>query len=299
MSTCRVLLVEDEDIVAGFIEHTLANNRFNVTRTADAETAWQKLESHGADFGAILLDRQLPGMDGMALLRRIKNNPNLRNIPVIMETSIDDSDSIQEGLIAGAYYYLTKPLQPKLLLAVVNAALAQHRQYTDSQTTTRNVAKALHPLESGSFRYRTLIEAHELACGLAQACPDPQRAVMGLQELLVNAVEHGNLGVSYAEKTRLVIDNQWSDEIERRLAKPEYRDRAVTVSLVKDAENITLTIRDQGEGFEWRKYLEFDPERAFDPNGRGIAMAKMMSFDAIEYQGNGNTVTVKIICALG
>lgn len=299
MSTSRILLVEDEDIVAGFIEHTLTGNNIDVIRTADAETAWQKLESHGADFGAILLDRQLPGIDGMALLRRIKDSPGLRNIPVIMETSIDDAESIREGLATGAYYYLTKPLQPKLLLAVVDAALAQHRQYTDSQTTTRNVAKALHHLESASFRYRTLTEARELACGLAQACPDPERAVMGLQELLVNAVEHGNLGISYAEKTRLILDNQWSDEIGRRLMQTEYHDRVVTVYLAKDAKNITLTIRDQGEGFDWRKYLEFDPERAFDPNGRGIAMAKMMSFDALEYQGNGNTVTVKIICALG
>jgi DNA-binding response OmpR family regulator len=294
MNTRRILLVEDEDIVAGFIEHTLTGDRFDVIRTADAETAWQKLESHGTDFGAILLDRQLPGMDGIALLRRVKESQKLRNIPVIIETSIDDTESIREGLAAGAYYYLTKPLQPRLLLAVVDAALAQHRQYVDSQTTMRNVANALRYLESGSFHYRTLTEAHELACGLAQAYPDPERAVMGLQELLINAVEHGNLGISYAEKAQLILDGQWADEIRRRLMKTEYHDRVVTVHLAKNAKNIILTIRDQGDGFEWQKYLEFDPERAFDPNGRGIAMAKMMSFEALEYQGNGNTVIAKI-----
>lgn len=294
MSTSRILLVEDEDIVAGFIEHTLTGNNIGVIRTADAETAWKKLVSHGDNFSAILLDRQLPGMDGMALLRRIKDSPRLRTIPVIMETSVDDAESIREGLAAGAYYYLTKPLQPKILLAVVDAALAQFGHYAKIQTAVHEAGNALRYFESGSFRYRTLIEAHELARGLAQACPDPERAVMGLQELLVNAVEHGNLGISYAEKTRLVLDNQWSEEISRRLVQTEYRDRAVAVHLAKDEKNITLIIRDQGEGFEWQKYLEFDPERALDPNGRGIAIAKMMSFDTIEYQGNGNTVTVII-----
>jgi anti-sigma regulatory factor (Ser/Thr protein kinase) len=68
----------------------------------------------------------------------------------------------------------------------------------------------------------------------------------------------------------------------------------VTVTLSREAGDITLTIQDEGDGFDWRKYLEFDPERAFDPHGRGIAMARMMSFDALDYQGNGNTVVVKI-----
>lgn len=289
-----ILLVEDEDIVAGFIEHTLAGNHLDVVRTADAESAWQKLEGDNAGFGTILLDRQLPGMDGMSLLHKIKGHPGLLDIPVVMETAVDDAESIRDGLAAGAYYYLTKPLQPKLLLAVVNAALAQHRQSTELRKAVREAGNALSYIESGTFRYRTLEDARELASSLAHCYPDTQRVAVGLQELLVNAIEHGNLGISYAEKTQLILDGQWADEVERRLALPEYRDRTAIAILSKDAENIILTIRDQGAGFDWQKYLEFDPERAFDPNGRGITMARMMSFDTVEYQGNGNTVTTKI-----
>jgi hypothetical protein len=43
-------------------------------------------------------------------------------------------------------------------------------------------------------------------------------------------------------------------------------------------------------GFDWQKYLEISPERAYDPNGRGIAMARMISFDSVEYRGLGNEV---------
>jgi anti-sigma regulatory factor (Ser/Thr protein kinase) len=149
-------------------------------------------------------------------------------------------------------------------------------------------------LEYGVFRCRTLAESRDLASGLARGCPDPKRVVLGLQELLTNAVEHGNLGISYADKTRLVLENRWADEVEHRLTQPGYGQRTVTVTLAREAGDITLTIQDQGDGFDWRKYLEFDPERAFDPHGRGIAMARMMSFDALEYQGNGNTVVLKI-----
>lgn len=46
-----------------------------------------------------------------------------------------------------------------------------------------------------------------------------------------------------------------------------------------------MTITDQGEGFAWERYLEMDPSRAFDTHGRGIAMARMISFDSVEYRG--------------
>jgi hypothetical protein len=44
----------------------------------------------------------------------------------------------------------------------------------------------------------------------------------------------------------------------------------------------------------WDKFLSFDPDRAFDPNGRGIAMARMMSFASLEYQGKGNVVVARV-----
>jgi len=294
MSGYRVLLVEDDDIVAELIQFVLSEHGLEVTWKPDAEAGWKELESGGAGFGAILLDRQLPGMDGMTLLRKIKEQPNLRDIPVIMETSEDSIESIREGLAAGAYYYLTKPMQPELLLAVVDAALAQFKQWVESQAGAHEASGALLSLEYGVFRCRTLAESRDLASGLARGCPEPKRVVLGLQELLTNAVEHGNLGISYADKTRLLLENRWVDEVERRQSLPGCGQRTVTVTLERDAAGINLTIRDEGDGFEWRKYLDFDPERAFDPHGRGIAMARMMSFDSLEYQGNGNTVVLRI-----
>jgi DNA-binding response OmpR family regulator len=295
MTTSRVLLVEDDDIIAAFIAHKLAGSDIQLLRCADAESAWQQLESQGGSFGTILLDRQLPGMDGLTLLRKIKDAPALRDIPVVMETGADDANSISDGLAAGAYYYLTKPLQPKLLLTVVKAALADRHAFIEGQAAVRQAGKALDFLESGVFRCRTANDARDLAYGLARGFPDPERVVLGLQELLLNAVEHGNLGITYEEKTRLMIEGTWADEIERRLSLPEFLDHTVGATFARDETALTVTIKDMGRGFDWHKYMEFDPERAFDPHGRGIAMSRMMSFDSLEYRGNGNTVVVKVV----
>ena len=61
---------------------------------------------------------------------------------------------------------------------------------------------------------------------------------------------------------------------------------------------IPQRIVDQGDGFDWQKFLEFDPERAFDPNGRGIAMARLTSFASLAYEGRGNIVTATVARSL-
>ena len=149
-------------------------------------------------------------------------------------------------------------------------------------------------LEEGLFRFRDLDQARLLASFLARACPEPARTVTGLQELLANAVEHGNLGLSYGDKSALLKEGTWDQEIQRRLDLPEYRGRSAQVRFIREADRLSFTLQDQGAGFDWRGYLDFAPERAFDLHGRGIALARRMSFDSLEYQGNGNTVVASV-----
>lgn len=295
MSVPQVLIVEDEAICAGFIENTLAERGYATVLADDGAEAWRLLENEPGRFQAILLDRNLPNLDGLSLLRQLKAMPAFGDTPVIMETAADDDASIREGLDAGAYYYLIKPLQRDLLVTIVAEAIAQHRDNLSIQEAVRQAEQSLCHLDQGVFHYRTLNEARNLAKVLAQTCPNPSKVIVGLQELLINAVEHGNLGISYAEKTRLMMDNCWLEEVERRQALPEYRDYQVEIRFERGPDVIRLIIKDQGEGFDWRNYLELDPQRAFDPHGRGIAMARMLSFDTLIYHGNGNTVEVSVV----
>ncbi len=53
-------------------------------------------------------------------------------------------------------------------------------------------------------------------------------------------------------------------------------------------------ITDEGEGFDWRRFLDFDPERAFAPNGRGIALSRQLSFSSLTYIPPGNRVVVAV-----
>ncbi len=294
MNQARVLLVEDDEIISLLIEDALTEVGHQVVIQKDGQAAWDQLQGGDTAFDAILTDRNMPRMDGMALLRKLKSAAHLRDIPVIMETAETAAESIQEGIDQGAHYYLTKPFKPEVLVAIVNAAIEQYRDHRQLKETALRAERPFACLHQGSFRFSSLDEGRMLANFFAQAAPEPEKRVIGLQELLINAVEHGNLGLSYQEKTELLMEGCWQEEVERRLGLPEYRERFVEVLFERIPQAIRFTIRDQGEGFDWQKYLDFDPARIFDPHGRGIAMARMMSFSSLEYQGNGNTVLATI-----
>jgi DNA-binding response OmpR family regulator len=238
----------------------------------------------------------MPVMDGMAVLGKLRADPHFASIPVIMQTAAADSTQVAEGLRAGVFYYLAKPFEAEVLLAVINAAL---QQYTTQQDLRAEVKKTQHLLglaTEGHFVFRTLADVHDLSLFLANFFPDPERMVVGIFELLLNAVEHGNLGITYEERTVLDEQGTWEQEVRRRLSLPEYANKQAHVRYEKKEEEIILTISDEGTGFEWDRYLEIDLNRVMHTHGRGIAMARLMSFDALRYEGPGNTVSCVVYC---
>jgi PAS domain S-box-containing protein len=158
----------------------------------------------------------------------------------------------------------------------------------------RTVARTMTLLRHGRFELQTLTEAKNLAELLAYAFPDPSRTQLGLTELLVNGVEHGNLGISYDEKSTFLDQGRFEAELIRRLALPEHRDKRVHITVERTDRNLEMTILDDGSGFDWRRYLDLDHRRADESHGRGIAMAKAVSFDQLDFQGCGNQVVVSV-----
>ena len=86
-------------------------------------------------------------------------------------------------------------------------------------------------------------------------------------------------------------ENLWREEVQRRLQLPEFKDKKVTVIFEKKENTYYLQVTDQGKGFNWKSFLEFDPSRASHNHGRGIAMANMIAFDRLVYNKQGNQVT--------
>jgi two-component system, OmpR family, alkaline phosphatase synthesis response regulator PhoP len=116
-----VLVVEDEEDIRELVSYNLLKDGYQVVGVASGEDALAAVESKTPDL--ILLDIMLPGLDGLRVCRKLKDNPQFASIPIIMLTAKGEEPDIVAGLNMGADDYVTKPFSPKVLLARVQAVL--------------------------------------------------------------------------------------------------------------------------------------------------------------------------------
>lgn len=141
-----------------------------------------------------------------------------------------------------------------------------------------------------NFKFVELDRIYNLSKMLAQFFPDQESCALGIYELMLNAIEHGNLGIGYEEKTALILAGKWYDEVMRRLTSPLYADTCLDITLWIDEDKCQLTIGDRGKGFDWRTYVGRIPDDHL-PNGRGLSLAMNSKFDDIIFNPTGNEVT--------
>ncbi len=294
MSQAKLLVVDDDPLNQEIIAEYLEDAGYTLTTADSGKAAMRLLDAVDAQFDAVLLDRMMPGMTGIDVLNLMKEDARWARLPVIMQTAAAAPEQVREGIKAGAYYYLTKPYDAVALRAIIHAALTDARERAALAESLHAHPDALKLMSEAEFRFATIYEARRLAGLLALACPQPDQAALGLAELFLNAIEHGNLGIGYKDKRQLKIDGQWEAEMARRLISPQYSGRAVHVRMRRLEAAVEFTIEDEGAGFDWAAYIEFDPQRAFDPNGRGIALARQLSFASLEYRGRGNVAVASV-----
>ncbi len=293
----HVLVVDDSALDRALLRLHLTKEGYRPDFANNGREALELLEKDPEHYDVVLLDRRMPDVDGLTVLSRMKEHPRLRMIPVILETAATEPKDVIEGIRTGAWYYLTKPYDAQMLLSVVRSAANDYAEFKDLRARLRQGLKTLKLLQSAVFSIRTVTEARDIGTILANACPDPDAAVVGLTELLLNAVEHGNLGITYEEKSAMKDKDEWEREVERRLALPQNRGKRVEVLFERTGAEVRFTIRDAGPGFDFARYLDIDPARAFHTHGRGIAMARRLSFTTLDYRGVGNEVVATVRAA--
>ncbi len=285
-----ILVVDDEELERSAIQEALLDDGHKVITSGSGSHARELLASPEESIKLVLLDWIMPDVDGIEILKWIRREPDLESVEVIMLSARVDPKDVKKGVGAGAYHYLTKPFQVTELQALVRAALRNSRMKESLAKEIARSEKAFRLLEKATFFLRTVDEAESLAAGLAAACAADNS--VGLMELFVNAIEHGNLGIGYAEKTRLVGEGILSQEIARLSELPENRDKKVTVEVEKLGDRAAVTVQDQGQGFDYENYLHYQGDRSLHAHGRGILLAGTL-FD-LTYFPPGNRVRALI-----
>ena len=138
----KILLVEDEAPIREMLGYTLMKEGYTFREAADVEEARPLIADDRPDL--LLLDWMLPGMNGFDYARRIRNNPDTRDIPIIMLTARGEEADKVRGLDTGADDYITKPFSTRELLARIRAVMRRTKN-TDVEGIISVKGLALDP----------------------------------------------------------------------------------------------------------------------------------------------------------
>lgn len=164
MGVPDILVVEDDRAIRDMLNFVLAQHRFNIIESNDAESAQQRILQKPPNL--ILLDWMLPGQSGIDFAQQLREDPNTRDIPIIMITAKGEEIDKVSGLNSGADDYITKPFSPRELIARIKAVL-RRGAHTDDQevvaisglTLNRSLHQVKahgHPLDLGPTEFKLL-----------------------------------------------------------------------------------------------------------------------------------------------
>lgn len=122
----RILLVEDEEDIASLIKLQAELSGFKLHVEVDGINGYRAIEREKPDL--VILDIMLPGQNGLDVCRKIKNNPDLRHIPVIILTAKSEELDVVLGLELGADDYVAKPFSPKILFSRIKAVMRRTKE---------------------------------------------------------------------------------------------------------------------------------------------------------------------------
>ena len=288
----RILIVEDEPATRQVLALVAKGIGAEVATAADGLEGKELFASFRPHI--VVSDIQMPRMDGLALLEEIRfKSPDVLFIVV---STLDAPEYTLRALKARANDYLVKPVLEKDLAAL----LAKYCCILANRSQVREVVGMIRRREL-DMRLDNRIDligkvADQLMCE-AEPMLSPRDRLgvhLGLVEVLANAIEHGNLGITYAEKGAAldVGDETWERLLRERLAATPFRDRKVTVEFRLDASGCRWSVADEGDGFDWRGVPAPDAiENVLATHGRGIFLARLQ-FDEMSYSERGNRVTL-------
>jgi hypothetical protein len=193
-------------------------------------------------------------------------------VPLVLLLDVEDLSVLAEGVGLGVAG-VVKPASAQALRAALRLPGGE----------------AVTP-EGATFPFRTLGEVASLSLLVAGLSPDPAAVQIALSELMVNAVEHGNLGLGFNRKRELMAAGEWRNEVERLLLLPANAERFAWLRVECRPRELRFLIRDLGAGFDPAPYLDLNAERSVEPYGRGIAIARMLAFPELVFLDGGRCV---------
>lgn len=234
--TKQILLIEDDPDLAELVSEYLSMNYYEVHHAPTAHAGIELLEAKERDINLIVLDLMLPDMDGMQVCQKVRHakNPHINKVPIVMLTAKGDTTDRVLGLEMGADDYISKPFEPRELLARIRAVLRRHE--------TPNQAD----INSGSLSFGRLTvypDSHEVTID-----DNPIRLTTHQFQLLHYFATHAGKVLNREQLWQAMPNDDSSENIDRAIDVHISRLRALIEDNPRQPKRI-ITVRGVGYQF--------------------------------------------------
>lgn len=291
----QILIVDDQPPVLNLLRELLEMHNYKVLTATDGVMAMDIYRECRPSF--TLTDISMPNMSGLELLRQIKSI-NAEAVVMVMTGAGSESYAV-EALRGGAVNYFNKPLDINDLITTLNRYRNLAMGY-DYESYAGDLLQSEHLSLQVSNDLNMVNSAVQMIVNHCRAIFHLDEIFtlrFGLYEMMVNAVEHGNLGITFDEKSRALEANRLTELMEERVKIPEINQRRVHVDCQISSRELYCKIRDEGNGFDHSTYTSVDdPASMFEAmgaslHGRGIMLTRLQ-FDDVRFNAKGNEVRI-------
>lgn len=289
----RLVVIAPGGAPQGKIAGQLEKLGFELVVLPESLEAFDKIDAYKETAEAIILDWRHDQAKQPSIAEALARKSAEIGVPVLALAAASREADIQTAYEAGLFHLVAMPCQLCDVKAAIDS-LTRHKRAAGEASRFR-LEDALGLLETCKFRFRTPADVDRLVPLIAQIFPEPRRAAPGVAELMMNAIEHGNLEIGHERKAEWVARGIYQGELVKRLQTPPYSSRWAEVIINRRDDGVMIVIMDQGCGFCWQNVVEKPGAggEAADTTG-GIARAKAESFDDLRFNHLGNQVTALV-----
>ncbi len=230
-STSSLLVVDDNSMNRIMLSRYITKLGYRSSLAENGRQALEKLQAE--QFDLMLLDVQMPEMDGYQVLEHMKATPRLRDIPVIMISAVEELESVVRCIELGAQDYLPKPFNPVLLRARLSACLERKQlrdQEIDYLQQVGRVTAAAAAIKANTFQPESLDEVARRSDELGQLAlvfQEMARQVYAREQQLKRQVQQLRIEIDQERRASEVAEITESDYFQQLLGKAdELRNRA-------------------------------------------------------------------------
>ncbi len=285
----NILLIDDETNLLKMLRRPLLKSGHLITEANDGKEGWELFLEHSNVFDVIVTDVRMPVLDGVELLKRLREKEY--DIPVIIMTGFEDIRSSIDVLRLGAFDFLLKPFQARELQNILEKLEAvqenKKRQIQALPFFTEQIAITIHSQTALIANVVAFLQNRiKLFCELYKI--NVRNISLCLHEALVNSVIHGNLEVPSTLKNE--DPEKFEALLKERESLASYANRQVLIRCQISTGYLKFEIEDQGQGFNPQS-IHFSDPILMIPSGRGILI--ITSFmDEVSWNAAGNCITM-------